>query len=194
MNPRASEAKETIQQKRTKTSDDFKKMSKTMNWLMILSLPASASQAKSLPFVGNLNRMNETSRKASSAIASCTTLTFFGDIKLAGRIRESKNNHNSNSILNNDVQFRRRSGFFGVHRPIFGVARTDPLPLIPSATDSAGRTLQLTEEAAIETPEHARRRAGLQQHRPLELEWPANVQSGIAQSLFFARAFDTAIA
>ena len=158
-------------------------MSLTTSWSMNLRLLASASQAKSLPFVGNLNQMNKTSRKASSAIANCARLTFFGDIKLAGRIRESKNNRNSISKLKNDIQFRRQSGIFGVHCPIFGIEGTDPSPMMPSVTDSAGRAPRLAKKVTDETPERARRRVSPQQSKPAELESPAPAPSCIARLL-----------
>ena len=150
---------------------------------MILSLHAGASQAKTLPVVGNLNQMNNASCQVSLAIAKCTRLTFFGDIKLAGRIRESNNDHNSNSKLNNDVQFCRQSALFSVRRPFFGIARTDPSSLMPPATDSAGRTSRLADKATIETPKRARQRASRQQIRPAELKLPAPAPPGVARLL-----------
>ena len=97
--------------------------------------------------------------------------------------------HNSISKLNNDVQFRRRSGFFGVRRSIFGIARAAHSSMMPFATDSVGHAPWLAEKATDETPERAQRRASLQQNRPAELGSLTPVPSGIPLSLvLMARA------
>ena len=174
-----------------------------MNWL-ITPVIAPLNQMKTLPFLGQWNRMKltqdfarwssidntclRTSAMISSANAKHSSLSFFGDIMLAKLALASSFHEiaiNSKVKYNNDVQLGRGNGFFGSHRPPFECKWTNPSSLPPSATKSAGRVSPFAERASNETRESPRQRtgAGSQQLRPAETEQLRPLRTNIGRCL-----------